>query len=92
MVFITMEDEGGFINLVFTPHIYKMFQKEISNQNFLCVEGRIQNQDGYYSVLVKKVISPTYRNIDYMEMKRYKKQKYTNSYSSNKLLKIRNFR
>ena len=92
MVFITVEDEYGFINLVFTPHIYKQFEGSIYKQNFLCVEGKFQDQDGYYSVLVKKVYEPNLRKADIIEMSKFRRTKSQDIRPHRKLMRVRSFR
>ncbi len=57
MVFITLEDESGFINLAFTPQVYKKFYSQIEGQGFLCVSGRLQKASNYHSILVNEVHS-----------------------------------
>ncbi len=56
MVFITMEDETGFINLVFSPDIYATFYELVDRQSFLCVEGTLQKANDYHSILVNRII------------------------------------
>ena len=58
MVFITLEDDTGFINLVFTPHIYRKYYQIVERQPFLCVEGQIQKASAYHSILVKRIFEP----------------------------------
>lgn len=55
MVFITLEDEHGSFNLVFTPQVYKRWATDIEAEAFLCVGGILQKQIGASSILVKKV-------------------------------------
>ena len=55
MVFFTLEDEGGFLNLVFTPQIYAKFHEIIDHQGFLCASGRLQLQNEGHSVMVSMV-------------------------------------
>ena len=55
MVFITLEDETGFINLVFSPDVYTRFYRVIERQPFLCVVGKLQKAGDYHSILVKRV-------------------------------------
>jgi error-prone DNA polymerase len=55
MVFVTLEDESGFINLAFTPQVYTRFYRQIDQQPFLCVVGRLQRVDESHSILVKRV-------------------------------------
>ena len=58
MVFVTLEDETGFINLAFTPQVYTRFYREVDQQPFLCVVGRLQRVNESHSILVKRVFTP----------------------------------
>ena len=55
MVFVTLEDETGFINLAFTPQVYTRFNRQVDQQPFLCVVGRLQRVHESHSILVKRV-------------------------------------
>jgi len=55
MVFVTLEDESGFINLAFTPQVYTRFYRQVDQQPFLCVVGRLQRVNESHSILVKRV-------------------------------------
>ncbi|NRA45939.1 MAG: error-prone DNA polymerase [Oligoflexales bacterium] len=55
MVFITIEDASGFINLVFTPQSYAKYYQEIETAFFLCVDGTLQKAGDYRSIMVSKV-------------------------------------
>ena len=55
MVFVTLEDEAGFINLAFTPQIYTRFYRQVDQQPFLAVVGRLQRVNESHSILVKRV-------------------------------------
>jgi len=55
MVFVTLEDETGFINLAFTPQVYTRFYRPIDQQPFLAVVGRLQRVHESHSILVKRV-------------------------------------
>ncbi len=55
MVFVTLEDETGFINLAFTPQVYTRFYRVIDQQPFLAVVGRLQRVHESHSILVKRV-------------------------------------
>ncbi len=57
MVFITLEDESGFVNLAFTPQVYKKFYPLVEGSGFLCVSGRLQKASNYHSILVTQVHS-----------------------------------
>lgn len=56
MVFYTIEDETGLINLVFTPQIYSAYFHIIEKSTFLCVMGDLQKAGKFHSILVKMVI------------------------------------
>jgi error-prone DNA polymerase len=55
MVFVTLEDETGFINLAFTPQVYTRFYRTVDQQAFLAVVGRLQRVGESHSILVKRV-------------------------------------
>jgi error-prone DNA polymerase len=55
MVFVTLEDETGFINLAFTPQVYTRFYRQVDQQPFLCVVGQLQRVHESHSILVKRV-------------------------------------
>ncbi len=55
MVFVTLEDETGYINLAFTPQVYARHYRLVDQQPFLCVVGKLQRQNESHSVLVKRV-------------------------------------
>lgn len=42
MMFITLEDETGFINLALTPETIDRIRDKIAGQSFLCVSGKLQ--------------------------------------------------
>ena len=55
MVFVTLEDESGFINLALTPQVYARYFRLVDQHPFLCVVGRLQRVNESHSVLVKRV-------------------------------------
>ena len=55
MVFVTLEDEEGFFNLAFTPQIYTRFYRQVDQQPYLCVVGKLQRVNESHSILVKRV-------------------------------------
>ncbi len=55
MVFVTLEDETGFFNLAFTPQVYSRYYREVDQQPFLAVVGRLQRVHESHSILVKRV-------------------------------------
>jgi error-prone DNA polymerase len=58
MVFLTLEDEKGFINLAFTPQVYTKYYHLVDKQAFLCVRGKMQKDNLSHSILVNKVYEP----------------------------------
>lgn len=61
MVFFTLEDESGFINLAFTPRVYTAYYSLIEKGPFLCARGKLQKADGRHSILVNRVFAPVYK-------------------------------
>jgi len=58
MVFFTLEDSSGFLNLVFRPNVFKRYADFLHEQCFLCVEGVLQvsaSNNSTASILVQKV-------------------------------------
>jgi error-prone DNA polymerase len=49
-VFLSMEDETGIANAIIAPQIYEKYHLVIVHQQFLLVEGQLQNQDNVISV------------------------------------------
>ena len=58
MVFVTMEDEKGFLNLAFTPQVYIRFHQQVDQQAYLCIVGKLQRVNESHSILVKRVFEP----------------------------------
>lgn len=55
MCFATLEDETGFINVVFTPDLFARQRAVITTSPLLGVKGLVQSRDGVQSLLVKEV-------------------------------------
>src|SRR4249920_3028809 len=53
--FLSLEDETGIANAILTPQVYEKNHLVIVHQQFLLVEGPLQNQDGVISVKVEGV-------------------------------------
>ncbi len=58
MVFATLEDETGLINLVLTPPVHQRFQRLFDRQSFICAEGQLQRQGDAHSVRVTRLFAP----------------------------------
>jgi error-prone DNA polymerase len=54
-VFLSLEDETGIANAIITPQVYEKNHLVIVHQQFLLIEGPLQNQDGVVSVKVTGV-------------------------------------
>ncbi|MGH7901303.1 MAG: OB-fold nucleic acid binding domain-containing protein, partial [Thermodesulfobacteriota bacterium] len=90
MVFITLEDETGFINLVFTPDVYAKYYKIVERQPFLCVEGRLQKASDYHSILVRKIFEPDL-NQNVVKIERKPEQYHAVDETMPELVKPRSF-
>ena len=55
MVFITLEDEKGHLNLILQPQIYRKFASTIESQSFLYITGKLQIHEKYPTILVRSV-------------------------------------
>jgi error-prone DNA polymerase len=55
-VFISMEDETGIANAIITPQLFRRDQVTIVHEQFLLIEGRLQNQDGVISVKAERIL------------------------------------
>jgi error-prone DNA polymerase len=49
-VFLSLEDETGIANAIITPQIYEKYCLVIVHQQFLLIEGQLQNQENVISV------------------------------------------
>jgi error-prone DNA polymerase len=54
-VFLSLEDETGIANAIITPQLFAEQHVAIVSQQFLWIEGRLQNQDNVVSVKVENV-------------------------------------
>lgn len=71
MVFVTLEDEYGFINLAVSPQVYKKNYPLIENQAFVCVEAKMQKEGESHSLWVKSFLSPK-ANEEIIDIEDYK--------------------
>jgi len=61
MLFITLEDGQGTLQVAATPQIYQQFARLIDQQLFLCLQGRFQLRDGNPTLLAQQVCDPDYQ-------------------------------
>jgi error-prone DNA polymerase len=57
-VFMTMEDETGFVNLIIWKSVFERFRSLIITSAFLGVSGKFQNEDGVSHIIVDSVWKP----------------------------------
>lgn len=50
-IFITLEDETGFSNIVVKPNLVKRFRKQIVHSHALVVKGTLEKKDGVINVV-----------------------------------------
>ena len=49
-IFLSMEDETGIANVIIHPELYERERVLVTRGKFLCVHGKLQNQDGVIHV------------------------------------------
>jgi error-prone DNA polymerase len=49
-VFLSMEDETGIANAIISPQLFEECHVVVVHQQFLMIEGQLQNQDNVVSV------------------------------------------
>ena len=54
-VFLSLEDETGIANAIITPQLFKRDHVVVVNNQFLLIEGQLQNQEKVVSVKVQRV-------------------------------------
>jgi error-prone DNA polymerase len=54
-VFLSLEDETGISNAIITPQIFRQNHVVVVNQQFLLIEGKLQNQDNVISVKADRI-------------------------------------
>src|SRR5205814_1991365 len=55
-VFLSLEDETGIANAIITPQLFHQDHLIVVHQQFLLIEGRLQNQDNVISVKAERVL------------------------------------
>ena len=54
-VFLSLEDETGIANAIITPQLFERSHVVVVHQQFLLIEGRLQNQENVVSVKAESV-------------------------------------
>ena len=58
VVFLTLEDETGFVNVVVWPDVYERFAALVKTEPFVGVHGKIQAQDGVVHLVAERIAVP----------------------------------
>ncbi|MEL6548582.1 MAG: OB-fold nucleic acid binding domain-containing protein, partial [Myxococcota bacterium] len=58
VVFMTLEDESGFVNLVLWQDVYERYKLVAKTSSFLGVTGRIQSSQTVVHLVAEKLWSP----------------------------------
>ncbi|MEP7199531.1 MAG: OB-fold nucleic acid binding domain-containing protein, partial [Chloroflexota bacterium] len=56
IVFISLEDELGMIDLIVKPNVYERYRTQLRGQTFILVEGVVQQGSGAVSVVVTRAM------------------------------------
>jgi error-prone DNA polymerase len=54
-VFLSMEDETGIANAIISPQLFAQYHVVVVHQQFLLIEGQLQNQDNVVSVKSQRI-------------------------------------
>jgi error-prone DNA polymerase len=55
-VFLSLEDETGIANAIIPPGLFEQHRLTLISEQFLLVEGVLQNQDNVVSVRAERVV------------------------------------
>jgi error-prone DNA polymerase len=53
-VFLTLEDETGYVNVIVRPDLYKRYRRTINLSSMLVIEGQLQRVDGCIDLLARR--------------------------------------
>jgi len=53
-VFLLLEDEAGFINVIVPPRVYERSREVVNHSAFLVVEGRFERDDRVLNVVARR--------------------------------------
>ncbi len=54
-VFLSLEDETGIANVIFTPDAFEQNRVVVTRSRFVCVEGPLQHQDGVIHIRAQRM-------------------------------------
>ena len=55
VVFLTLEDETGFINVILYPQVYEQYRVVVRKHVFLLVKGTVQHQHSVVNVIADTI-------------------------------------
>ena len=84
VLFLTLEDEFGFINCIVRPALYE--KQPIDRELFLCLEGKLQKVGASHSFIVEKMVAKKERYGDLISL-----QQQEEARDASPLFAIRNF-
>jgi error-prone DNA polymerase len=58
VLFMTLEDETGFVNLVVWPSVYEQYRLLVRTSSFLGVTGQVQQQEGVVHLVAERFWAP----------------------------------
>jgi error-prone DNA polymerase len=53
-VFLTLEDETGYVNVIVRPDLYKRYRRTINLSSMLVIEGKLQREEGCIDLLARR--------------------------------------
>jgi error-prone DNA polymerase len=56
-VFLTLEDETGFVNVIVRPDVFERFRREFRSAPMLIVEGKLQMESGCIDMLAQRAFA-----------------------------------
>ncbi|QDG51583.1 DNA polymerase III subunit alpha [Persicimonas caeni] len=57
-IFMTLEDETGFLNVIIWPSVYENFQLIAKTQDFLGISGQLQSEEGVVHLVAETLWRP----------------------------------
>ncbi|HEY1985606.1 MAG TPA: error-prone DNA polymerase [Terracidiphilus sp.] len=63
-VFLSLEDETGIANVIFTPDSFEKNRVVVTRSRFVQVEGPLQHQDGVIHIKAHRILTLDIRNIE----------------------------
>lgn len=55
MVFLTLEDEAGLIDVIVYPRLFQGYRRLLRSESLLMVTGEVQQADGVVTILAGQI-------------------------------------